>query len=340
MSEPGYQEKLAAEAALWGRDAVERAQEVPPDWRVHQNLRHNIIYHKADINAFLAHIQPHMRALELGCGSGWLTLAMAQRGADATGLDISAQALEVARQYYESIRDTVPGSAHYEVADLNTIELPAEKYDVIAVKGTLHHLLRMDHVIAEIHRALKPGGLLWVSDSAGEEAMSTALVASGLMFLLPTVVSYREKFAGLLKFGTRAPERIKASIEAEGLSPFEGAGREHDWVQLIGERFTVEKQINPPAVTGYITHQIKLPDGLALPLLRGLCAVDRLLVRLKILHNTGVISTRGKPNSCRPDPQADDGGVLPARRSGRKRRPCGRFRPRGLAPRPGSRPRS
>jgi 2-polyprenyl-3-methyl-5-hydroxy-6-metoxy-1,4-benzoquinol methylase len=289
MTEPTYEQKLAAEAALWGRDALEKAQEVPPDWRFHRSLRHNVIYHSADIDAFLAHIQPGMTALELGCGSGWLTLALAQRGAAAAGIDISDTALEVARAYYDSIRDTVPGSVSYEMADLNHIRLPADHYDVIAVKGTLHHLVRMEHVIAEMHRALKPGGLLWVSDSRGEEAMSTALVASGLMFVLPTVVSCRDKIAGLIRFGTRAPSRIKASIEAEGLSPFEGAGREHDWLHLIGERFTIEQLIPAPAVTGYITHQINMPDGAALPLLRTLCGIDRLLVRLKILRSTGVI---------------------------------------------------
>lgn len=289
MSEPTYEQKLAAEAELWGRDAQAKAQEVPPDWRYHRHLRHNVIYHRADIDAFLARIQPGMTALELGCGSGWLTLAMAQRGAEATGLDISGQALDVARTYYESIRETVPGSATYGVADLNHITLPPERYDVIAVKGTLHHLMRMEHVIGEMHHALKRGGLLWVSDSHGEEAMSTALVASGLMFVLPTVVSYRDKIAGLIRFGTRAPGRIKASIEAEGLSPFEGAGREHDWLQLIGERFTIEQRIPAPAVTGYITHQIKMPDWAALPLLRGWCAADRLLVRLRLLRSTGVI---------------------------------------------------
>ncbi len=67
------------------------------------------------------------------------------------------------------------------------------------------------------------------------------------------------------------------------------AGREHDWVKLIGQRFQVERRIDAPAVTGYITHQLRMPDVLALPLLRVLCTVDRLLVRLKILRNTGVI---------------------------------------------------
>ncbi len=44
-----------------------------------------------------------------------------------------------------------------------------------------------------------------------------------------------------------------------------------------------------PAVTGYLTHQVKLPDRIALPLLRGLCVVDRLLVRFRLLWPTGVI---------------------------------------------------
>jgi 2-polyprenyl-3-methyl-5-hydroxy-6-metoxy-1,4-benzoquinol methylase len=290
-----YEQQLAQEAELWGRDAERSAQTVPPDWRYHRHLRHNAIYHTRDIDEFLGHIQPGMNVLELGCASGWLTLAMAQRGARAEGIDISEKALNIARQYYDSIRDSVGGSVTYRAADLNALQLAVETYDVIAVKGTLHHLMRMDHVIDEIHKALKPGGLLWVSDSDGEESMSTALVASGLMFVLPTHVSYRDKISGLIRFGTRAPSRIKASIEAEGLSPFEGAGREHDWVKLITQRFQIERRIDSPAFTGYITHQIKMPDMLALPLLRALCTVDRLLVRLKILRNTGVILYARKP---------------------------------------------
>lgn len=284
-----YQQQLHDEAALWGADAEDKARSVPPDWRYHRDLRHNAIYHRADIDAFLGYVWPGMTALELGCGGGWLTLAMAQRGAHATGIDISERALNVVRDYYESIRDAVPGSATYETADLNALNLPAETYDVIAVKGTLHHLLRLDHVVEQMHRALKPGGLLWVSDAHGEEDTTTVLVASALMFVLPTHTSYRDKAAGLARFGLNAPSRIKASIQAEGLSPFEGAGREFDWLALIEQRFRITGRLPAPAVTGYITHQVNLPDAVALPLLRGLCVVDRALVRLGLLKPTGLI---------------------------------------------------
>jgi 2-polyprenyl-3-methyl-5-hydroxy-6-metoxy-1,4-benzoquinol methylase len=284
-----YEEKLQAEARFWGAESERQARTIPPDWRYHRHLRHNAIMHTADIDQLLAHVTPGMVTLELGCASGWLTLAMAQRGAQATGIDISEAALKVAQAYYESVREQVSGSVTYWVQDLNVVTLLAEKYDIVAVKGTLHHLVRLDHVIAEVHKALKPGGLLWVADTHGEEALPTVLIASVLTFLLPTQVSYCQKIGGLIRFGLRAPSRIKASMEAEGLSPFEGAGREHDWLQLVQERFTVERQVRAPAFTGYVTAQLRLPERLALPLLRAIRAFDLLLVRLGMLPSTGLV---------------------------------------------------
>jgi 2-polyprenyl-3-methyl-5-hydroxy-6-metoxy-1,4-benzoquinol methylase len=284
-----YNEKLRQEAALWGSVAIEDAQRVPPDWTVHRHLRHNAIMHTAHIDEMLSLVQPGMRTLELGCGSGWLTLAMAQRGAEATGLDISEQSVRIACDYYTATADHVSGTAAYAVADLNHLALAPNAYDMVVTRGTLHHLVGMRHVVEQVHRALRPTGLFWVSDQDGDEALSTALVAGALMFVLPTTVSYREKFAGLARFGLAAPSRIKASMEAEGLSPFEGAGRDHDWVKLISENFTIEHRIVKPAITGYITHQLDLPDGTALPLLRGLRRIDQTLVNAGVLHSTGVI---------------------------------------------------
>jgi 2-polyprenyl-3-methyl-5-hydroxy-6-metoxy-1,4-benzoquinol methylase len=284
-----YQEQLSQEADLWGSEAQRMAGIVLPEWQYHRHLRHNVVMHGRNVDALLKHIEPGMKVLELGCASGWLTLAMAQQGANATGKDLSEKSLSVARAYYESIRDRVPGSVQYEESDLNHIVLLPDTYDVIVVKAVLHHLLRLDHVIAQIHNALKPGGLLWVSDTNGEEHLSTVLIAAGLTFVLPTQVGYREKIRGLLRFGLRAPSRVKASIEAEGLSPFEGAGREHDWLKLITEQFAIERRVDAPAFTGYVTAQIKAPDWIANPLLKLMYVVDHSLVRLNLLKNTGVI---------------------------------------------------
>jgi len=295
MTLSSYDSQLVQEAELWGIEAEKQAKIVPPDWRYHRALRHNVIMHAIHIEDLLAHVQPGMTALELGCSSGWLTLAMAQCGAAATGVDISEKALEVGRSYYASIQSEVSGSTTYRTADLNTLELPPDHYDVIAVKGTLHHLMNMVHVIEQLSYTLKSGGLLWIVDSHGDEAVSTVLVASTLMFLLPTYVSYRDKLRGLVRFGLRAPSRIRASMEANGLSPFEGAGREHDWLRLVQQHFIIERRVDAPAFTGYITAQLNVPESVAIPLLRILRTVDLFLVRRKLLRNTGLILYARKP---------------------------------------------
>lgn len=286
---PTYQQQLDEESALWGNVAAQHAATSPPEWRYHRLQRQNVIMHTANVDALLAQIQPGMLALELGCNAGALTLAIAQQGADARGLDISAQAIEIARHYYESIHERVSGHAQYEVTDLNTIRLPADHYDVVVAKGVLHHLPDLDHVIDQIHHTLKPNGLLWISDTSGDEAISTVLLAGALTLMLPTQISYSQKFAGLLRFRATAASRIKASIQADGFSPFEGAGRQHNWLAMVEDRFIVEQRFDHPAVTGYVTAQVALPERLVLPFLRLLYVLDRALAKRGMLHNTGVV---------------------------------------------------
>lgn len=291
----GYEQKLAQEAELWGTESERMAREIVPDWRVHRDMLHNIISHQEDIDALLSHVQPGMKTLELGCASGWLTLAMAQRGAHATGYDISEKSLNVAQNYYDSIAHEVAGQVTYAQKDLNSLILAPESYDIILVKGTLHHLINIPQVIENVHLALKPNGLFWICDEVGDVDIRSALFSSALMFVLPTVVSYRDKFGGLLKFGLNAPSRIKASMEAEDLSPFEGAGRDHDWLSLVQSRFAEVTLLNKPAVTGYLAHQIKMPHNIAILLLRGIELIDKLLVRLGVIRNTGVVVYARKP---------------------------------------------
>lgn len=281
-----YEEKLEQEAELWGNEAEVMAQKLAPNWQAHQYLLHNRILHGEHINNLLNTIEKGMTVVELGCGAGWLTLAMAQRGADALGLDVSEKSLAVARNYYDSIQEDVSGTASYAYTDLNNLDLAPNTYDVIVVKATLHHLVNMRHVIENIYQALKPNGLFWISDTLHDEQFASVLFASAITFVMPTEVSYGEKIRGLLKFGLNAPERIKMSMEAEGLSPFEGAGRDHNWLEIMEEYFDIEQLIVHPAITGYVTAQLRLPDALAIPFLKTLKIVDKGLVSLGILQSS------------------------------------------------------
>ena len=97
------------------------------------------------------------------------------------------------------------------------------------MKSSLHHLINLDHVIAEIHKALKPGGLLWASDTIGDEALSTVLIAGALCFVLPTETPYSEKIRALLKFGLRAPSVSKPAFKPRDFRPLKAQA-----VNMIG----------------------------------------------------------------------------------------------------------
>ena len=82
MQSSSYEEQLAREGEIWGRAARDLAARIPPDWREHRRLRHNIVVQGAYIGEFLSQIRPGMRVLDLGCGAGWLALSRSRQGSD------------------------------------------------------------------------------------------------------------------------------------------------------------------------------------------------------------------------------------------------------------------
>ncbi len=98
-----------------------------------------------------------MRVLDFGSGQGELSVAMAQRGAIVTGIDIGTELVELASKLAEINNvdcEFIVGSIH---------ELPFEDgtYDCVVGVGILHHLpeLAASRSFAEAHRVLRPGGL-------------------------------------------------------------------------------------------------------------------------------------------------------------------------------------
>jgi len=285
MNHPRYAELLLEEAEVWNRAAETQARETEPDWHSLRQLRHNWAFHRQHIDDLLEEIKPGMRVLELGCGSGFLTLAAARRGAFALGIDIADQAIEIARSYYDEHEGEFPGTAAFQVADLNQLALPEERFDVILAKGVLHHLPRADLLIEQVDRALKPGGLFWISDTYAPVSARTAFAAGLFALVLPVHMPYRKKLKALFHFGGRSVERVQASMQAEGLSPFEGAGTESHWLERVHRVSTVTKRMEHPAIAGYLASQISAPDWLAIPVLRWICALDALLVRLHLIES-------------------------------------------------------
>ena len=93
--------------------------------------------------------------LDLGCGYGWFCRYAAEAGARRVlGLDSSARMLERGRQI------NAHRAISYELADLETAELPADAFDLAYSSLAFHYVAAFDALLARIHRALKPGAAL------------------------------------------------------------------------------------------------------------------------------------------------------------------------------------
>ncbi|HEV3167136.1 MAG TPA: methyltransferase domain-containing protein [Isosphaeraceae bacterium] len=104
--------------------------------------------------------------LDVGCGAGNYALKLLERqpGLNVTLLDLSLPMLERARQ---RVSAATPGSVTTLRGDIRDVELGAGRFDVIVAAAVLHHLRtdqEWDDVFTKFHRALRPGGSIWISD--------------------------------------------------------------------------------------------------------------------------------------------------------------------------------
>jgi trans-aconitate methyltransferase len=123
-----------------------------------------------DIMGWLAP-RPGERILDLGCGDGVLSAAIAARGASVTGVDSSEDLVRAARARGVDARLMDGEALHFAAA-----------FDAVFSNAALHWMTRADAVAAGMARALKPGGRV-VAEFGGHgnvAAIVTAMRAVGL----------------------------------------------------------------------------------------------------------------------------------------------------------------
>jgi SAM-dependent methyltransferase len=99
------------------------------------------------------HLGPGVTVLELGCGTGYFTRALARSGADIVAIDVSPDLLEIARANCSA------PNVRYEIQNAYKMSYPDAVFDFVVGSSVLHHL-EIEAALREIYRVLKPGGTI------------------------------------------------------------------------------------------------------------------------------------------------------------------------------------
>ncbi len=209
-----YSQRLAAEAAYWGDFTVRWIDRgiVPPwgDTRLaisqliangHQDRilgaeLENLSRRRQHLRRLIMRVRElasegRQDVLDLGCGSGFLSLEMARQGARVTGIDCSAGQLAIAGYFGEAPErwrahlfprylclDTQPQDwvpPRYERRDFNAWIPEAGSLDIVVAHDALHHAPDLEKTAGLIAGALKPGGEALILD---HQDMGEGLVAT------------------------------------------------------------------------------------------------------------------------------------------------------------------
>jgi 2-polyprenyl-6-hydroxyphenyl methylase/3-demethylubiquinone-9 3-methyltransferase len=124
----------------------------------HRWLRtmHNLVPTRLKYFDSIVHDWRGLSVLDLGCGGGFMTEPLAERGANVIGVDPSEPAIAAAREHAKAAGLVID----YRVGTAEAIPLPDSSIDCVVIVDVLEHVTDPAAVIADINRVLKPSGLL------------------------------------------------------------------------------------------------------------------------------------------------------------------------------------
>lgn len=157
------------------------------------------------------YVKPGQKVLDIGCGTGALSLRAAMRGAEVKGIDINSQMLEIARKKVNKA-DLAQSVTLVEMGVAELDSEISESFDVV-MSGLCFSELSEDelnYTLKEIKRILKAGGLLLIADeSVPKNPVKKAI--HGFMRVPLAAVTYI-----LTQTRTKAVRDLPERLEKEG----------------------------------------------------------------------------------------------------------------------------
>ena len=147
--------------------------------------------------------------LDLGCAGGFMAEAIAQRGANVTGIDPAADAVDAARRHAAGAGLSI----RYDTGVGEALPYPDASFDAVVCVDVLEHVSDLTRVLAEIARTLRPGGM-FLFDTINRNPLArlaTITIAEDVLRLLPRGTHDPAMFI--------RPGELRAAMTGAGLIP-------------------------------------------------------------------------------------------------------------------------
>ena len=212
-----------------------------------------------------------MNLLDLGCGPGIVTAAMAPDVREAVAYDLTPEMLDKAKQ---RCQEAGLKNVRFELGSAEHLPFPDESFDSVATRLTIHHFLDPRRVMKEVVRVTRRNGKVVVADVVSSEndeeaalhnaletlrdpthvqmlsysAMMELIQSAGLRMTSTVTWEMKRDYEEWIRI-TNAPERIKplytimVALAKAGLHAgihlhFDGrtVGFTHRWLLVTGEK--------------------------------------------------------------------------------------------------------
>lgn len=179
------------------------------------------------------------RIVDVGCGGGILTEGLAKHGADALGIDLSEELIDIADLH--ALESGVV--THYQkISAEDLAEQQPDSFDHVTCMEMLEHVPDPGSIISACARMVKPGGMVFFSTlNRQPKAYALAIVAAEhVLRMLPKGTHDYKKFI--------KPSELSQSARAAGLELQGMVGIEYN---PFNKRFSLGKNIDINYIAAY-----------------------------------------------------------------------------------------
>ncbi len=121
-----------------------------------------------------------MEILDVGCGPGILVAALAPQVREVVAFDLTPEMLDKARQ---RCQEAGLQNIRFEPGRAEVLPFPAESFDAVVTRATLHHFPDPQQVVREMVRVVRPNGKLVLADVVSSERTEEADLHNALEVL-------------------------------------------------------------------------------------------------------------------------------------------------------------